>query len=478
MQTNPRYWWTGVFVISIELILYDLFLILFLIRLNYNENLSWYVVASPIWVLLFQSALRDLFKYAYQTPRMTIHYLLFRISYDILLSLALLNFCLRLNGIISDSVPWTVILIPLWIDGIFNSIYLALAPGPSNVDIETSREYRSNLWYAALIHFGSFGLQAGLISLKVDNFLRGSWSNIFIPSFLALIFLVIALAGTTLHLIGVFCPSCFRLRSLTGAQRVVFAVLLLLAMLAWMWLVCIFQSFETLVSTLSDPKISLADKSEEIIAPMIIVITATVILLPLLVAGLVAAGVNHSALATAAGQGSGHIPQPVVSLIPLANSVMMVRQSSMYFKRTQENLLNTNYESESQSEGEKYHRDDSNSMSDKNLEKLCYVCESHPANAVLLECGHGGICYECGQGLVNQRTERSCPICREFIEHIVKLPEDSQGRIGRPFEVQEGVSVRICDARSMFIPSSPSENSSQINNEVRNTADASVNDEV
>jgi Zinc finger, C3HC4 type (RING finger) len=45
-------------------------------------------------------------------------------------------------------------------------------------------------------------------------------------------------------------------------------------------------------------------------------------------------------------------------------------------------------------------------------DKLCYVCVAREANAVLLECGHGGVCYDCALGLVQQRRERSCPICR------------------------------------------------------------------
>jgi Zinc finger, C3HC4 type (RING finger) len=60
--------------------------------------------------------------------------------------------------------------------------------------------------------------------------------------------------------------------------------------------------------------------------------------------------------------------------------------------------------------------DGSNSSNNKRpragAEKLCYVCEARDANAVLLECGHGGVCYECALGLVRQRRERSCPICR------------------------------------------------------------------
>jgi ABC-type Na+ efflux pump permease subunit len=89
-----------------------------------------------------------------------------------------------------------------------------------------------------------WGLQGGLIAAKLDGHLDGSWSNILIPTFLALIVLVIALAGSTLTLLGSFCPMMSRLSTLTRSQRIIAFTLLLILALVWAWVGCLFHSFE------------------------------------------------------------------------------------------------------------------------------------------------------------------------------------------------------------------------------------------
>ena len=41
----------------------------------------------------------------------------------------------------------------------------------------------------------------------------------------------------------------------------------------------------------------------------------------------------------------------------------------------------------------------------------CQICMSNAADAVLLECGHGGLCYACAVRLL-KGTTRACPLCR------------------------------------------------------------------
>ena len=38
----------------------------------------------------------------------------------------------------------------------------------------------------------------------------------------------------------------------------------------------------------------------------------------------------------------------------------------------------------------------------------------------MMECGHGGICYECGKQIIASDT-RVCHLCRENIAYILKL---------------------------------------------------------
>jgi hypothetical protein len=89
-----------------------------------------------------------------------------------------------------------------------------------------------------------WGLQGGLIAAKLDGYLDGSWSNILIPTFLALIVLVIALAGSTLTLLGSFCPMLSRVSTLTRSQRIIAFTLLLILTLVWAWVGVLFHSFE------------------------------------------------------------------------------------------------------------------------------------------------------------------------------------------------------------------------------------------
>ena len=63
-----------------------------------------------------------------------------------------------------------------------------------------------------------------------------------------------------------------------------------------------------------------------------------------------------------------------------------------------------------------------NPLQNKEEEDLCYVCENHVSNAILGECGHGGVCCECALKLIDQKNE--CMGCRKPVTAIYKI-EDS-----------------------------------------------------
>lgn len=58
-------------------------------------------------------------------------------------------------------------------------------------------------------------------------------------------------------------------------------------------------------------------------------------------------------------------------------------------------------------------------------EQLCFICYDSPPDAVLLECGHAGICVECATRLLERpgRAAR-CPICRGPISNALRLRPD------------------------------------------------------
>lgn len=71
--------------------------------------------------------------------------------------------------------------------------------------------------------------------------------------------------------------------------------------------------------------------------------------------------------------------------------------------------------------------------------KLCYVCCIERRNAVLFECGHGGLCFGCAHSLAT-RHPRTCPICRQQIDAVLKVGSRQKGS---NFVVsEEGIIIR------------------------------------
>ena len=55
----------------------------------------------------------------------------------------------------------------------------------------------------------------------------------------------------------------------------------------------------------------------------------------------------------------------------------------------------------------------------KQDEETCYLCYDRKPDAILMTCGHGGICYECATTLVQKKNE--CMECRNEVKYIVKV---------------------------------------------------------
>ena len=53
----------------------------------------------------------------------------------------------------------------------------------------------------------------------------------------------------------------------------------------------------------------------------------------------------------------------------------------------------------------------------------CSICFNNEANAVIVPCGHGGICYHCSSEL---KRNRKCHICRVEVKHVVEIKQNSE----------------------------------------------------
>ena len=56
---------------------------------------------------------------------------------------------------------------------------------------------------------------------------------------------------------------------------------------------------------------------------------------------------------------------------------------------------------------------------EEGAENLCFICCVREANSVFMECGHGGICFECAKETWTKKT--ACMTCRTRIGEIVSL---------------------------------------------------------
>lgn len=108
------------------------------------------------------------------------------------------------------------------------------------------------------------------------------------------------------------------------------------------------------------------------------------------------------------------------SLYPLHPSRKRTNSSN---RRKAQNNLRESYSYDTEEDGNK--NDNNDNVDDTNN---CMICCSEPSNAVLLECGHGGLCFLCSNKLRQSTsiTSRRCPFCRSFIDCILRIPPPSE----------------------------------------------------
>ncbi|CAM9635772.1 unnamed protein product [Chrysoparadoxa australica] len=128
---------------------------------------------------------------------------------------------------------------------------------------------------------------------------------------------------------------------------------------------------------------------------------------------------------------------------PLAGPIAIIRQSSTYFRQVTDNMADE--EDREDIESGNYPP----SLMDGAPVKMCYVCEDQAPDAVLLDCGHGGLCYGCAQNLA-QQGDNSCPICRKQVVTVLRLPHDAmlnddndEAERGRVIRSLEGFSLTL-----------------------------------
>ncbi len=54
----------------------------------------------------------------------------------------------------------------------------------------------------------------------------------------------------------------------------------------------------------------------------------------------------------------------------------------------------------------------------------CTICCMHRANAVIYDCGHGGVCYSCGVKILE--AQHTCPFCRCRVKAVYRVHQTTQ----------------------------------------------------
>ena len=78
----------------------------------------------------------------------------------------------------------------------------------------------------------------------------------------------------------------------------------------------------------------------------------------------------------------------------------------------------------------------SNAISETSVSN-CLICYDKPPDTVFMNCGHGGICYECACEILQKTGE--CYLCRDAIIEVLQLDLNSQR--GRTFRVFGGAKM-------------------------------------
>ena len=68
----------------------------------------------------------------------------------------------------------------------------------------------------------------------------------------------------------------------------------------------------------------------------------------------------------------------------------------------------------------------------------CVLCFDCFPDTVLMECGHGGICFRCGVKLL--KLKGKCPLCRENVTLILKI--DVMSQYGNFIKVVDSIDTR------------------------------------
>jgi hypothetical protein len=143
-----------------------------LCRLEYSVPIPWPIIALPLWASMVGEICDIVYRLRLQWYTSTLssrqQLMLASDTTTIMcLAAALLTITLRLSSAIPASVPWTVVLLPLWTQALVTTLLCCVTPvreDVSNGEIDASEGL---LWAIGAANVVICGVQPMLIALKV-----------------------------------------------------------------------------------------------------------------------------------------------------------------------------------------------------------------------------------------------------------------------------------------------------------------------
>ena len=68
---------------------------------------------------------------------------------------------------------------------------------------------------------------------------------------------------------------------------------------------------------------------------------------------------------------------------------------------------------------------------------VCYICFTARPDACFMECGHGGLCFDCAS-LIARKRPHACPFCRNRIAQVLRIT-------GPPAVLRQGHTISLSE---------------------------------
>eukprot|EP00298_Acanthocystis_sp_HF-20_P029370 c8248_g1_i1.p1 GENE.c8248_g1_i1~~c8248_g1_i1.p1 ORF type:complete len:519 (+),score=112.96 c8248_g1_i1:138-1694(+) len=403
-----------------------LFLGLLLQKLENRIQISWTRVFSPIIIASIIETIVNVFKLSKAEKVLEAHddkkFLLWPFKSALLDGIGTIFLVIMISQVLDKSItkPLSVILFPFWICVTICSI-LKLISG-SQPTIREMGESKQGL-LAGLCYFAYRGVGPFIVCLKIDGLIDANWILIFVPWWVPLFGLSIV---SLCFCFSVPCLiSCFNPFSRSNLRfpidensRIEFQRVWILYMTcntSSSLLICV-SSFSFLLFLVRKLMHGNEVSYTQILFPLFVLFAYHLIVEPILISQ----RKKWFKIRKFFQALERLLPNTQIDDESRTNIVLTQSTSETLLQLSSNVFQNILVSTFPQIDFESKWRDLSECNSQNINCEQCYVCMTNSQNAVLMNCGHGGICFTCGSRLLNNLNPE-CPLCRQKVDRVLQL---------------------------------------------------------